>query len=180
MITFTSSRARIRGLRDPRCSASCASGRGRRDQRSSHALAQAAAPAEGGGGAEQGQGAGGCCCRCCRGLNDHLDRLTGASQGPSADQACCGEANASQGLTVKCGAANSWSICGVSRSIMNSPPAPPPKAVNIPETLEAKIEAVPLKVLGPEMSKAGMSDPGSVPVQITAIGATIAPSNPPQ
>jgi hypothetical protein len=71
---------------------------------------KAAAPAEGGGGAEQGQGAGGCCCRCCRGPNDHLDRLTGASKGPSADQACCGEANASQGLAVKRGAANNLGI----------------------------------------------------------------------
>jgi hypothetical protein len=68
------------------------SGLGRGAQRNGDAPAQAAAPAEGGGGTEQGQGAGGCCCRCCRGPNDHLDRLTGASKGPSADQACCGEA----------------------------------------------------------------------------------------
>ena len=61
------------------------SGLGRNAQRSSDALAQATAPAEGGADAEQGQGA-----RDSSGgwvTKDHLNRLTGAGERPSADQA---------------------------------------------------------------------------------------------
>ncbi len=81
------------------------SGLGRRDQRSGDALAQAAAPAERSASTEQAQraGDGGG-----RGPKEQLDRLTGAGEGPSADQARCGEVEDCEGLAIKRGAADNW------------------------------------------------------------------------
>ena len=91
------------------------SGLGRRAQRSGDALPQAAAEAEGGASAKQRQRTWSCRSRCGWWADECLNRLTGAVKGPGTDQARSGEAEACEGLAIKCGAADDWSGLNIIR-----------------------------------------------------------------